>query len=128
VRWITDFRALNMSIKRKVYNLPMIQDILLRRPGYASSASWTYRCSIIPLDWTKPARVHARSVSPSGPIATVDCPWVSISLLMWRKRHEDLFRLVAEVEIYLDDIGVFNTSWEEQFVSLTTVLTVLKTP
>jgi hypothetical protein len=45
---------------------------------------------------------------------------------MWRKRHEDLFRLIAEVEIYLDDIGVFNTSWEEQFVSLTKVLAVIK--
>jgi hypothetical protein len=35
VRWITDFRALHKSIKRKAYNLPTIQDILLRRPGYA---------------------------------------------------------------------------------------------
>jgi hypothetical protein len=39
---------------------------------------------------------------------------------------EDLFRHFAAVEIYYDDIGVFNTSWEEQFVSLTKVLAVLK--
>jgi hypothetical protein len=37
----------------------------------------------------------------------------------------DLFRHFAAVEIYLDNIGVFNISWEEQFVSLTKVLAVL---
>jgi hypothetical protein len=31
VRWITDFHALNKPIKRKVYLLPKIQDILSRR-------------------------------------------------------------------------------------------------
>jgi hypothetical protein len=34
VRWIFDFRELNKFINRKVYNLPKIQDILLRRAGY----------------------------------------------------------------------------------------------
>jgi hypothetical protein len=35
VRWITDFRELNKVIKRKVYNLPRIQDILTKRSGYS---------------------------------------------------------------------------------------------
>jgi hypothetical protein len=35
VRWISDFRELNKVIKRKVYNLPRIQDILSKRNGYS---------------------------------------------------------------------------------------------
>ena len=34
VRWISDFRKLNAMLKRRVYPLPRIQDVLHRRPGY----------------------------------------------------------------------------------------------
>jgi hypothetical protein len=34
VRWISDFRKLNEHIRRKVYHLPKITDILKRRNGY----------------------------------------------------------------------------------------------
>ena len=34
VRWVSDFRKLNVNLRRRVYPLPRIQDVLYPRPGY----------------------------------------------------------------------------------------------
>jgi len=34
VRWVSDFRKLNLMLRRKIFPLPKIQDILHRRKGY----------------------------------------------------------------------------------------------
>jgi hypothetical protein len=39
---------------------------------------------------------------------------------------EDLFRQLEEVDVYIDDVGVFNNSWQSHCNSLTKVLAILE--
>jgi Reverse transcriptase (RNA-dependent DNA polymerase) len=40
---------------------------------------------------------------------------------------EDLFRNFNEVDVYMDDIGVFSKDWNTHCVSISSILNVLKT-
>ena len=46
VQWVSDFRTLKLLIKRQVYTIPRIQDILRKRSGYQFLRNSIFRCSI----------------------------------------------------------------------------------
>jgi hypothetical protein len=110
-----------------VYNLPKMQDILLRHPGYAffskldtSMQYDTFRLDVARKDFClicKPFRNYRYSRLPMGVNQSPDVAQAAM---------KDLFQHFGEVEVYLDDIRVFSTIWEAQFVSLTKVLAVLE--
>jgi hypothetical protein len=39
---------------------------------------------------------------------------------------EDLFQGVEEVDVYIDDVGIFSNSWKEHVASLSKVLSILE--
>jgi hypothetical protein len=53
VRWVSDFWKLNQMLRRRVYPLPRIQDVLHRRPGYKFLRRLISLCATIPLNWTR---------------------------------------------------------------------------
>jgi hypothetical protein len=56
VRWISNFRRLNKYLRRRVYPLPIISEVLQRRNGYKY---FTKIDISMPSNWTKKARICA---------------------------------------------------------------------
>lgn len=116
VRWISDFRALNKAIRRKKYPLPRIQDILNRSSGYKFFTKHSFvlddkssdLCTInTPFGMFKCNRL---------PMGVCQSPDIAQEIM------EAVLQGLAEVEIYIDDIGIFLNSWEEHQASVRTVL------
>jgi hypothetical protein len=128
VRWITDFRELNKNIRRKVYNLPKIQDILLRRSGYAFFSKLDVSMQYYTFELDEASKKVCTICTPYGNYRYNRLPMgISQSPDIAQEVMEDLFRQYAEVDIYIDDIGVFaRNDWMEHLASLKQILTVLE--
>ena len=127
VRWISDFRGLNKFIKRKVYNLPKIQDILLRRSGYAFFSKLDISMQYYTFELDDESKDLCTICTPFGNYKYNRLPMgISQSPDIAQEIMEDLFRRFEEIDVYLDDVGVFSNSWQSHCDSLAKVLAVLE--
>ena len=127
VRWISDFRELNKCIKRRVYNLPKIQDILLRRSGYTFFSKLDISMQYYTFELDDASKELCTICTPFGnyrynrlPLGVSQSPDLSQEIM------EDLFRQFNEVDVYIDDIGVFSPSWQSHCNSLQKILALLE--
>ena len=127
VRWISDFRALNKCIKRKVYNLPKIQDVLTRRKGYAFLSKIDISMHYYTFELDEASKNLCTICTPYGNYRYNRLPMgVSQSPDIAQEVMEDLFRSLEETDVYIDDVGVFNDDWQSHLRSLDKVLTILQ--
>ena len=127
VRWISDFRALNKVIRRKVYNLPKIQDILTRRKGYEFFSKIDISMHYYTFELDEASKDLCTICTPFGNYRYNRLPMgVSQSPDIAQEIMEDLFRHLEETDCYIDDVGVFNDSWKSHLQSLDKVLTILQ--
>ena len=127
VRWISDFRELNKVIKRKVYNLPKIQEILNRRKGYKYFSKIDVSMHYYTFELDEEARNLCTICTPFGNYRYNRLPMgVSQSPDIAQEVMEDLFRALEQTDVYIDDVGVFDNSWEEHLASLDKSLSILQ--
>ena len=124
---VSDFCVLNKVIKRKVYNLPRIQDILRSRTGYQFFSKLDISMQYYTFELDEASKNLCVICTPFGnyrynrlPMGVKQSPDIAQEIM------ESLFRDLPETNVYIDDVGVFSNSWKEHLQSLTKVLAVLQ--
>jgi Reverse transcriptase (RNA-dependent DNA polymerase) len=127
VHWISDFWELNKHIKCKVYNLPKIQDILSRRSGYAFFSKLDISMQYYTFELDDASKDLCTICTPFGNYRYNRLPMgVSQSPDIAQEIMEEVFQhLRDEVEVSIDNIGVFSNDWQSHCVALAKVLDLL---
>ena len=125
--WVTDFCGLNKLIKHKVYTLPKIQDILNRRLGYTYFTKLDISMQYYAFELDDASKELVCTIcTPFGNYRNRLAIGINQSPDIAQEIMEDHFRQLDEVDVYIDDVGVYNDSWEQHLSSLTKVLTILQ--
>jgi hypothetical protein len=111
VRWITDFQELNKFLKRRVYPLPFIQEVLHRRSGYKYFTK---------INLTRMFYYNLELDEASKELCTIVTLYGKFQycrMAMGLKPSPDFVQSIIEdilsdidVEIYIDDVGIFSNS------------------
>ena len=125
IRWISDLRELNKCLQRKVYPLPLIEDIVRRRKGYKyftkldlTMMYYSFElddksadlCTIVTPYGKYKYRRMAMGLKPAPDIAQSNIEHV----LQGLKKNG--------VEAYIDDIGIFSNSYDEHMKTIKEVV------
>ena len=127
VRWITDFRGLNQSLKRHVYPLRRISDIITRHPHYKYFTKLDISMQYYTFVLDEPSRDLCTFATPFGlyrycrlPMGVSESPDISTEIMT-----EVLDGL--DVDFYMDDIAILSETWDEHIQLVQQVLHRLET-
>ncbi|KAL7551584.1 hypothetical protein ACHAWF_014769 [Thalassiosira exigua] len=120
VRWVSDMCELNKVIKRTQYTLPIISDVLRKQSGYKFVSKLDISMQYYTFELDEESKKLCTIVTPFGPYCYNRVPMgLKISPVYAQVRIEEILRGIEEIECYIDDIGVFTTTWEQHVVVLT---------
>jgi Reverse transcriptase (RNA-dependent DNA polymerase) len=127
VRWVSDFRELNKVIQPHIYPLPRIQDILKCRPGYSYFSKLDVSMQYFTFALDKNSQNLRVIFTPFGLYKYKHLPMgIKQSSDIAQEVMENLFRDLDDVEVYIDNIGCFSSSFSTHVNTLDIILTRLE--
>ncbi|KAL7549968.1 hypothetical protein ACHAWF_013220 [Thalassiosira exigua] len=114
---------LNKVIKRTQYTLPIISDVLHKQSGYEFVSKLDISVQYYTFELDGESKKLCTIVTPFGPYCYNRVPMgLKISPGYAQARMEEILRGIDEIECYIDDIGIFTTTWEQHVAVLGEVL------
>jgi len=106
-------------MKLKVFNLPRIQDILKKRNGYRFFTKIDISMQYYTFELDEKSKDLCTIATPFGNYRYNRLPMgIKQSPDDAQPFMEDLFRKIPEVDVSIDDVGIFSHSWEDHARSL----------
>ena len=122
VRWVSDFRALNKVIRRKIYPLPRITDLLNKRFGYKFISKLDISMQYYTFELDDESADKCTIATPFGlykykrlPMGICQSPDISQHIM-----EQTLCGL--DCQVYLDDVAASSLTWKEHLKLLDQIL------
>ncbi len=127
VRWVSDLQDLNKILKRRAYPLANIMDILTPRPGYSFFSKLDISMQYYTFALDKESANLCVINTPFGLFCYNRLPMgVTVAPGFAQQIMVSIFEDLPEVDVYLDDVGIFNNDWDSHLASLRLVLGLLE--